>query len=53
MPFEKLESGEYYADCKVAPVSENAKKEDDAKKLWDISEKLISDRFVDPYFKRE
>jgi len=35
---EKLVDGEYYADCVVAPTSENSKKAEVGEKLFNVSE---------------
>ena len=35
------ESGFYYADCARKTPSKNAQSEEAAKKLWDVSEKLV------------
>jgi len=42
--FDKIEGGLYYADCK--PIRENSlcKKEENWRKLWEISEKLVADK---------
>jgi len=34
-------SGRYYSDCKEKQAARQARSEDDAKKLWEISEKLV------------
>lgn len=34
-------TGRYYADCVEAPSSEASKNEEDAKKLWDVSNELV------------
>jgi len=34
-------SGDYFADCKKEELLPHALNEEDAKKLWDISEKLV------------
>ena len=31
----------YYSDCKEKQAARQARSEDDAKKLWEISEKLV------------
>jgi len=41
---EKLEGGEYYADCKVAKMNPEARKEEFGKRLWEVSEKLIKEK---------
>ena len=33
-------SGEYFFDCKIKEISEGAKNESDADKLWEISSKM-------------
>ena len=38
---EKLVGGGYYADCKVKKENAIARKEENGKKLWEMSEKLI------------
>lgn len=35
------ESGLYYSECGVAEQSAGAKREEDARKLWDVSWKLV------------
>ena len=41
-PFEELESGKYYSDCAVkAEAFPNEQWKDEAKKLWELSEKLV------------
>jgi len=42
--FEKLEAGGYYVDCKLEKEAAHAKNEEDMKRLWDVSEKLISEK---------
>jgi len=42
--FEKLEAGGYYVDCKLEKEAAHAKNEEDMKRLWDISEKLIAEK---------
>ncbi|KAJ8926906.1 hypothetical protein NQ314_020758 [Rhamnusium bicolor] len=43
------ETGLYYAECAVKEPSENAKNVEDAKKLWDISLKLVGLEDYDPF----
>lgn len=43
------ETGLYYADCKVACLSDQAKDMDMAKKLWDESVKLVKLEGFDPF----
>jgi len=42
--FDELKAGAYYTDCKVKAESPEALKEENGKKLWNISEKLISEK---------
>ncbi len=42
--FERLKPGGYYVDCHVAEEASQAKKEDEMKRLWDVSEKLIEEK---------
>jgi len=42
--FDKLKAGRYYVNCKVAEEAPQAKKEEDMKRLWDVSEKLIGEK---------
>jgi len=42
--FDKLKGGAYYQDCQVAEEGASAKKEEDWKRLWEVSEKLISEK---------
>jgi len=42
--FEKLKAGGYYSDCKVVEEASQAKKEEDMKRLWEVSEKLINEK---------
>ncbi|MBC7476303.1 MAG: SDR family oxidoreductase [Candidatus Sericytochromatia bacterium] len=35
-------TGEYYSKKKIAPIAKEAKDEDVAKRLWDVSEKMVS-----------
>ena len=41
---EKLRHGAYYKDCKVAKESSKVDKEEDRKRLWEITEKLIAEK---------
>ena len=41
---EKLEKGAYYAECKETKPSSKALKEEDQKRLWEVTEKLIADK---------
>ena len=42
--FDKLDSGKYYADCEVyQEVFKSKNWEEEAQKLWDISEAKIKD----------
>jgi len=41
-PFEKLENGSYYVDCKVGWLNKKAKNKEANKKLWEITEKLVA-----------
>lgn len=40
--YEKLEGGKYYSDCKVKKETDLASSEENAKKMWELSEILIS-----------
>jgi len=42
--FDKLEGGAYYKDCKVVKETKQARNEENWKKLWEMSEKLISSK---------
>ncbi len=42
--FDKLQGGAYYTDCKVKGESREARNEENAKKLWEASEKLIASK---------
>lgn len=42
--FDKLESGGYYVDCKRAEEAVHANSEEDRKRLWEVSEKLINEK---------
>lgn len=37
-------SGKYFADCKEKPPSIHAQKEDDAKRLWELSEEIVEQK---------
>ena len=41
---KKLQNGAYYKDCKVAKESSKVDKEEDRKRLWEITEKLIAEK---------
>ena len=41
IPFEKLENGKYYVDCKVATPYKLAQIKEMSKNLWEESEKLV------------
>lgn len=45
------ETGLYYADCETAPVSKDAKNPEHAKKMWDVSVKLVKLDGYDPFQK--
>ena len=42
--YDKLQAGGYYSDCKIAIASGEACNEENAKKLWEVSEKLIAEK---------
>ena len=42
--FDKLEGGAYYSDCKVKKENSLARKEDDCKRLWEVTEKAINEK---------
>ena len=42
--FDKLKAGGYYTDCLLAPEKPIVQNEEDWKKLWDVSEKLINEK---------
>jgi len=37
----KDDSGRYYSDCREKAPSSRAQSDEDAKKLWELSEKLV------------
>ena len=41
IPFDKLENGKYYVDCKVATPNKLAQIKEMSKKLWEESERLV------------
>ena len=41
---EKLVAGGYYDNCKIAKESDAAKDEENIRKMWEISEQLISSK---------
>ena len=43
---DKLKAGGYYKDCKLATENKLVKDEENAKKLWDITEKLIASKIT-------
>lgn len=44
------ESGLYYSDCAVKVPSKNAQNAEDAKKLWDVSWKIVGlEENYDPF----
>lgn len=44
------DSGNYYSDCAAKEPSRNAKKAEDAEKLWNVSWKLVGlDENYDPF----
>ena len=42
--FDKLQGGAYYFDCKPRKGSSRAENEEDWKRLWDLTEKIISEK---------
>ena len=42
--FDKLEGGAFYSDCKVRKENSLARKEDDCKRLWEVTEKAINEK---------
>jgi NAD(P)-dependent dehydrogenase (short-subunit alcohol dehydrogenase family) len=44
-PEIERESGKYLNDCNVEEVPEYARSEENAEKLWDLSEKLVGQKF--------
>jgi len=42
--FEELEGGGYYVDCQRAEEAAHAKSEEDRRRLWEVSEKLINEK---------
>lgn len=43
--FDKIKSGKLYRNCKEIEVNSNGKNEEDARKLWDLSEELLNLKF--------
>jgi len=43
---EELRGGEYYADCRVREMSVEGRDEEVGRKLWEVSERLVGERFV-------
>ena len=42
--YEKLKQGAYYSDCKVKRESKLARNDDDCKRLWELSKKLLAEK---------
>ena len=42
---EKIQTGEYYSDCKMSSVNEFSLDDKNVEKLWTISEKDLRIRF--------
>ena len=43
MPYKDLENGAYYSDCKVKKEKFPKNWEEEAKKLWEISEETVKE----------
>ena len=42
--YDKLQAGGYYDDCKIAKASAEACKEENGKRLWEMTEKIIAEK---------
>jgi len=43
--FDELKGGEYYADCKPDKMNKEARNDEFANKLWEVSEELVGQKF--------
>jgi len=43
--FDELKGGEYYADCKPNKMNKEARNNEFANKLWEVSEELVGQKF--------
>jgi len=50
---DKLVGGAYYSDCKLTSVNPLAEKDENQRRLWEVSEKIIQEKLSNPWLESE